>query len=67
MSIISSISVSLFSSILLSIILTAALITSVRLCGGILVAIPTAIPFEPFTRRFGNLDGSTVGSLYSPS
>ena len=32
-------------------------------CGGIFVAIPTAIPDVPFTRRFGNLDGSTVGSF----
>ena len=30
---------------------------SVRLCGGILVAIPTAIPDAPFTRRFGILAG----------
>ena len=37
--------------------------TSLKLCGGILVAIPTAIPEVPFTRRFGNLDGSTVGSF----
>ena len=36
--------------------------TSRRLCGGIEVAIPTAIPVEPFTRRFGNLLGKTVGS-----
>ena len=27
---------------------------SVRLCGGMLVAMPTAMPFEPFTSRFGN-------------
>ncbi len=27
------------------------------------VAIPTAIPVVPFTRRFGNLAGSTVGSF----
>ena len=27
--------------------------TSPRLCGGMDVAIPTAIPLEPFTRRFG--------------
>ena len=25
--------------------------TSVKLCGGILVAIPTAIPEEPFTNK----------------
>ena len=40
-----------------------ALMTSVRLCGGMFVAMPTAIPDEPFTSRFGNLDGSTRGSL----
>ena len=27
-----------------------------------LVAIPTAIPDEPFTKRLGNLAGKTVGS-----
>ena len=35
---------------------------SERLCGGMLDAIPTAIPLEPFTSRFGNLAGSTDGS-----
>ena len=47
----------------LSISLTTALITSRRLCGGILVAMPTAIPVVPFTRRFGYLDGRTTGSF----
>ena len=28
-----------------------------------MVAIPTAIPDVPFTRRFGNLDGRTEGSF----
>ena len=28
-----------------------------------MVAIPTAIPVVPFTRRFGNLLGRTVGSF----
>ena len=37
-------------------------ITSVRLCGGMLVAMPTAMPDEPLIRRFGTLAGSTVGS-----
>jgi hypothetical protein len=32
-----------------------------------LVAIPTAIPDDPFTRRFGNLEGRTVGSSIRPS
>ncbi len=36
--------------------------TSRRLWGGMLVAIPTAIPDEPFTSRFGSRDGRTMGS-----
>ena len=60
---ISSIVVSSLSAIWSSMIWTTAEITSRRLCGGIFVAIPTAIPDVPFTRRFGNLDGSTVGSF----
>ena len=36
--------------------------TSVRLCGGMLVAMPTAMPAEPLTSRFGNRVGMTVGS-----
>ena len=38
-------------------------ITSERLCGGIFVAIPTAIPSDPFTKRFGKTAGNTAGSL----
>ena len=34
---------------------------SAKLWGGMLVAIPTAIPYDPFTRRFGNRAGMTVG------
>ena len=30
---------------------TVASIISLRLCGGMLVVIPTAIPVEPFIRR----------------
>ena len=41
--------------------------TSPKLCGGILVAIPTAIPSEPFTRRFGSLAGRTEGSFFLSS
>jgi DNA gyrase subunit A len=41
--------------------------TSFRLCGGIFVAIPTAIPDEPFTSRFGKRVGRTSGSLWLPS
>ena len=33
-----------------------------RLCGSRLHAMPTAMPVEPFTSRFGNFDGKTVGS-----
>ena len=60
--IMSSMVVSLFS-IWSSMILTTAPMTSFKLCGGIFVAIPTAIPEVPFTRRFGNLAGSTTGSF----
>ncbi len=35
---------------------------SVRLCGGMLVAMPTAMPFEPLISRFGMRVGRTVGS-----
>jgi hypothetical protein len=37
-------------------------ITSRMLCGGMFVAMPTAMPAEPFTSRFGNGAGRTVGS-----
>ena len=42
--------------------LTAS-IDSPKLCGGILVAIPTAIPVAPLTKRFGKRAGRTTGSL----
>ncbi len=45
----------------------AASITSPRLCGGMLVAMPTAMPPAPLTSKLGNLDGSTVGSDSEPS
>ena len=38
-------------------------ITSDKLCGGILVAIPTAIPEAPFIINAGTLVGNTVGSI----
>ena len=44
-----------------------ASITSPRLWGGMLVAMPTAMPDDPFTRRFGNFAGSTRGSDSLPS
>ena len=40
-----------------------ALITSPKLCGGILVAIPTAIPPAPLTKIFGYCEGKTSGSF----
>ena len=36
---------------------------SPRLCGGMLVAMPTAMPPAPLTSRFGKRAGRTVGSL----
>ena len=44
-----------------------ASITSFKLCGGILVAIPTAIPVEPLISKFGSLVGNTLGSISEPS
>ena len=41
--------------------------TSRRLCGGMLVAMPTAIPAEPLISRFGKRAGRTVGSWLRPS
>jgi len=35
--------------------------------GGMFVAIPTAIPDDPFANKLGNAAGKTVGSLNSPS
>ena len=44
-----------------------ASITSPRLCGGMLVAMPTAMPPAPLTRRLGNRAGRTEGSFFEPS
>ena len=33
-----------------------------KLCGGIFVAIPTAIPSDPFINKFGIIVGKTSGS-----
>ena len=41
--------------------------TSDKLCGAIFVAIPTAIPEEPFTKRPGKSPGRTEGSCKEPS
>ena len=35
---------------------------SVRLCGGMFVAMPTAMPDAPLISRFGTAEGSTLGS-----
>ena len=51
----------------LSIIATTASIASPRWCGGMFVAMPTAMPAEPLTSRFGKRDGSTSGSLRDSS
>ena len=45
---------------------TVASMTSPRLWGGMLVAMPTAMPWLPLTSRFGKRAGSTTGSLNSP-
>ena len=37
--------------------------TSRRLCVGMFVAMPTAMPVEPLTSRFGKRAGRTVGSV----
>ena len=44
-----------------------ASIASRRLCGGIDVAMPTAMPSLPFTSRLGNWAGTTTGSKCCPS
>ena len=46
---------------------TVASTTSPKLCGGIFVAIPTAIPSVPFKSKFGTLVGNTFGSVKLPS
>ena len=51
----------------LSISCTTASIVSPRWCGGMFVAIPTAIPEEPLTSRFGNRAGIASGSLRDSS
>ncbi len=43
--------------------ITSPSIISPRLCGGMFVAIPTAIPDAPFIIRPGIFEGSTFGSF----
>jgi hypothetical protein len=42
-------------------------ITSPMWCGGMFVAIPTAIPEEPLTSRLGKRAGRTDGSFLDSS
>ena len=42
---------------------TTPSITSPMLCGGMLVAMPTAMPPEPLTSRLGKREGSTSGCI----
>ena len=42
---------------------TAASMTSPRLWGGMFVAMPTAMPEDPLTSRFGKREGRTRGSV----
>ena len=51
----------------LSIRNSAASHNSAALCGGIEVAMPTAMPCEPLASRLGNAAGSTTGSSPVPS
>ena len=41
--------------------------TSTTLCGGMLVAMPTAMPLAPLASRYGNAAGSTAGSVSESS
>jgi len=45
----------------------AASATSVRLCGGISVAMPTAMPEAPLSSTKGRRAGSSCGSVKAPS
>ena len=44
-----------------------ASMVSRRLCGGMFVAMPTAMPVAPLISRLGTLDGSTRGSRMESS
>ncbi len=46
----------------LSMSATAPSMISPMLCGGMLVAMPTAMPVVPLMSRFGTFAGRTVGS-----
>ena len=54
------------SGIFISLLLINAKVPSIispKLCGGMLVAIPTAIPPAPLTNKFGYCAGSISGSF----
>ena len=51
----------------LSIISMIASMTSPRLCGGMFVAMPTAMPADPLISSSGTFAGSTAGSLRDSS
>jgi hypothetical protein len=44
-----------------------ASINSLKLCGKIFVAKPTAIPSTPCANTKGNFTGKVIGSLFLPS
>ena len=47
----------------LSMMRQVASTSSLRLWGGMLVVMPTAMPVEPFISRWGKAHGRTVGSV----
>ena len=51
----------------LSMSISTPSMTSRMLWGGMFVAMPTAMPADPFTKSWGNFDGSTDGSLRDSS
>ena len=51
----------------LSISMVTASHSSPRLCVGMLVAMPTAMPDEPLSKRLGTFDGRMDGSSREPS
>ena len=44
-----------------------AAVNSSRLCGGIFVAMPTAIPLAPLRSKFGSRAGNTSGCIRESS
>ncbi len=50
-----------------SMVATMPSTSSPRLCGGMLVAMPTAMPLAPLSKRFGSAAGRTEGSSSEPS